>query len=279
MLLLILALAVSACGQGADDVQSADLADLVHVHGLAESAEGVYVATHNGLFDVVEGDVRRISEASHDLMGFTKAGAEDLLASGHPDPSGESLQVDGKPPLLGLVHSRDGTTWQPLSLLGEVDFHSLVAAHDRVYGFDSTNGRLVVSDDRKEWDVRAENIAIIDFAVSPDDPDTLVATAEGAVERSTDGGRSWKQVSDRQFTFVSWTSNGLYSATPDGQVAVSSDDGATWSALGSLDGQPQALHATPDAIYAAASEAGILRSTDGGQSFDVLVGTRDEDAP
>ncbi len=276
--LAVAALILSACGSGGGgDEASATAADLVHVHGLAESEQGLYVATHTGLFEVVGDDIRFVGNAAHDLMGFTVAGETDLLASGHPDLRAESLQVDGKPPLLGLVHSTDGETWEPLSLLGEADFHSLVAAHDRVYGFDGTTGRFMVSEDRESWETRATGVPIGGFAVSPEDPDVIVATAQDGIARSEDGGRTWDGVTTDQYSFLSWNDDGLYAVAPQGQASVSQDGGETWEALGALPGPPEALEATDGALYAAVSEQGIFRSDDGGQTFDVLVDTGGQD--
>jgi hypothetical protein len=142
-------------------------------------------------------------------MGFTVAGPGDLLASGHPDLRHESLQVHGKPPLLGLVASSDGVRSKPLSLLGDVDFHSLVTAHDQVYGLDSQTGALMVSSDRRTWDVRAEGLPFTDIAVDPTDPDTLLGAGSATVAASVDGGRSWRPVCRQQLQYLSCNESGL----------------------------------------------------------------------
>ncbi len=270
-----LAVLIGACGgSAADSGGGASAADLVHVHGLGEAPEGgLYVATHTGLYEVRGDEIQAVGDATHDLMGFTVAGPGDLLASGHPDLSVESLQVPGKPPLLGLVASDEGRQWTPLSLLGDVDFHNLVAAHGRVYGWDSTSGRFMVSQDRKTWETRAERLALSDFAVSPDDPETIVGSGEGGVGRSTDGGRTWEGVSGEPYVLLSWTDEGLFGVKPDGQVAVSDDGGASWQPRGSVKGAPEALLVTADAVYVAVSGVGIARSDDGGQTFEVTVAT------
>lgn len=283
--LAALALIATACGTDAKtgdaatgEVAAGDAAtaaDLVHIHRLQDvpSGDGLYVATHTGLFKVEDGDIQPIGNATHDLMGFTVAGPDDLLASGHPDLRDDDLMVDGKPPLLGLVHSSDGQTWQPLSLLGEVDFHSLVTAHDQVYGLDSQTGALMVTADRKTWETRSENLPFSDVAVSPDDPDVLVAAAEDGVFASDDGGRSWDKAGAQRLTYLSWTEHGLLGVSPEGAVAGSDDSGETWQSLGSTGGAPAALLVTADAVYVAVHESGIMRSTDGGRTFDFLIRT------
>lgn len=78
-------------------------------------------------------------------MGFTVVGENRFLGSGHPD-----LRID-LPPLLGLLVSTDsGRSWDPISLLDEADFHVLRSADERVYGYDSSNDRLLVSGDAGE---------------------------------------------------------------------------------------------------------------------------------
>lgn len=267
-----LAVLVVGCGGGGNGEVSA--ADLVHVHGLAEhpEGEGFYVATHTGLFQVEGEEISRVGEATHDLMGFTVAGSDDYLASGHPDRRVDELQAPGKPPLLGLVHSDDGVDWEALSLLGEADFHALEAAHGRVYGFDSTSGRFMVSDDRVNWEERAE-VALFDFAVSPSDADVIVATGQGGIARSDDGGATWTGVSRDDYVFVDWSEGGLYGVAVDGRVGVSSDAGETWTSVGSVQGQPEALLVTDERLLVAVAERGILESTDGGEHFEVLVQT------
>ena len=281
----VLTLLSVGCGAAPGDVEvrSTDAAlatgpsasDLIHIHRLQEvpGRKALYVATHTGLFQVDGEDVEAVSAAGHDLMGFTVAGPGDLLASGHPDLRVDELMVDGKPPLLGLAHSRDGQGWEPLSLLGDVDFHALVSAHDKVYGLDSQTGALMVSSDRRTWETRSKGLPFTDIAVSPDDPDSVLAAGSDGVANSSDGGRSWKQVSSQPAAYLSWTAEGLFAVSPDGTISRSADAGSKWEALGSVGGPPAALLVTADAIYTAVHEVGIMRSTDGGRTFDILLGT------
>lgn len=220
-----------------------------------------------------DGEIHAVGDATHDLMGFTVAGPDDLLASGHPDLRDEALVVADKPPLLGLVQSTDGQSWEALSLLGEVDFHSLVAAHDQVYGLDSQTGALMVSADRQTWETRSEGLPFIDLAVSPDDPDALVAATQSGMVGSDDGGRSWTEVGAQRAALLSWTDEGLFGVSPEGAVLRSGDEGESWEPLGRVEGRPEAFLVTGEGIYVAVHQAGIMRSTDGGQIFDFLVRT------
>ena len=270
----VAAVLITACagsepaGGAAGDVPAND-PGLIHVHGLGvDPADGaLYAATHTGLFRVEDGTASRIGPL-HDLMGFTVAGPGRFLASGHPDLRDEELLVDGKPPLLGLVESSDGTEWEPVSLLGEADFHTLEFAHDTVYGW--FNGQFWVSINGEDWEQRSK-VSLHDFAVSPSDANAIVATTPEGLLGSRDGGRSWRSVASEPYALVDWTRDGLFGASPSGAIAISNDNGATWQRRGSVDGPVEALAATDDALFAAVSGKGILRSDDDGASWDVVV--------
>ncbi len=246
---------------------------MAHVHGLGvDPADGVlYAATHYGLFRLPEqGTASRVAGRMQDTMGFTVAGPKTFLGSGHPD-----IQKDPQlPPRLGLIRSTDAAeTWQSVSLGGEVDFHALSAVHGRIYGWDAGTGRLLVSaDDGRTWQTRS-TLGLRDFAVSPTDADTLLATTERGLARSTDGGRSWTAVAGAPtLAVLSWPRpDALYGVAPNGTVQHSPDGGRSWSTLGSAGGRPEALtvdqrDGTPT-LYLAVSDRGVLASRDGGRTF------------
>lgn len=241
---------------------------VVHVHGLGvDPGDGLlYAATHSGLFRVPEqGRAERVANRAQDTMGFTVAGPASFLGSGHPD-----FRED-KPPLLGLIASTDrGESWEAASLEGEVDFHALHTAHGQVYGFDSTSQTFMVSKDREDWDRRAR-LPMRDFAVSPTDPDAVLATTAQGLVRSSDGGRSFAPVPGAPVLVVlGWAqAAGLYGVAPDGTVHTSADGGTSWGVRGSAGMAPEAF--TVDAgeaeVLYVAGEGGILASSDGGRTF------------
>lgn len=254
-------------GEDAEISRSAD-ARIEHVHGLGvDTADGVlYAGTHYGLFQLPEqGEATRVADRVQDFMGFTVAGPNQYLASGHP---GEGQ--DG-PSSLGLIESTDGgLTWQSRSLAGEADFHALEARHGLVYGLNSLTGEFMVSADMESWETRAQ-IPMADFAVSPDDPDALLATTQQGLVRSDDGGRTFQSMPGVPLLqVVSWAMDGtIVGIEPDGTVHASTDDGQTWEQRGSLDEAPHALTAQSDSDIFAAVEGAILASSDGGRSFTV----------
>lgn len=265
---------VSACssddGSGShSDGHDGSAAEMEHVHGIGVDPEdgAVYAGTHYGLFRIVDGRATRVADRVQDFMGFTVAGPEHFLASGHP---GEGQDGPGS---VGLIESDDaGETWQQLSLSGEADFHALEYRHGCVYGLNSMTGQLLASTDMKSWD-ELSRTPIADFAVSPQEPEVLIATTEQGLAHSTDGGRNFETVSSAPLmVFVSWAEDGtLAGVTPDGVVYTAADPAGAWSERGTLDGQPEALTAqSASEIYAAANGV-VLLSSDGGRTFGTLL--------
>lgn len=241
----------------------------VHVHGLGinPSDGALFIATHTGLYRVAPGKEKadRVGDSKQDTMGFSVAGDDRFIGSGHPD-----LRTN-LPPHLGLIQSTDaGRTWEPVSLLGEADFHVLRAAGRSVYGFDSTNSRLLVSSDRgRTWSERAAPEPLLDLAPLPGKP--AVAVASGAVlYRTADGGRSWSLLGG-EAGYLAWPrADRLYQVLADGTVRLSRDRGSTWTQLGSIGGQPAAFLAVSAAeLYAALHDGTIQISRDGGRTWSL----------
>jgi len=128
----------------------------------------------------------------------------------------------------------------------------------------------MVSADKESWETRTQ-IPMADFAVSPDDPDALLATTQQGLVRSDDGGRTFQSMPGVPLLqVVSWAMDGtIVGIEPDGTVHASTDDGQTWEQRGSLDEAPHALTAQSDSDIFAAVEGAILASSDGGRSFTV----------
>jgi hypothetical protein len=264
--------AAAACSTGGSDNDTAarpgggSAPEMEHIHGIGVDPEdgAVYAGTHYGLFRIDGRSATRVADRVQDFMGFTVAGPEHFLASGHP---GEGQDGPGS---LGLIESTDaGETWHELSLSGEADFHSLEYRHGRVYGLNSMTGQLLVSTDMKSWQ-ELSRTAIADFAVSPSDPDVLLATTQQGLAQSTDGGRTLAVVGSAPLmVFISWGEDGtLAGVTPEGVVYTADDVAGAWTERGSLDGQPEALTVqSAKEIYAAANGA-VMVSTDGGRTFN-----------
>jgi hypothetical protein len=262
----------AACGgEDADGPQAAEPGP-EHVHGLGiNPADGeLYIATHFGVFRSPAGSdgAERVGDGLQDTMGFTVVGPDRFLASGHPGPG------EPGPPNLGLIASNDGgETWRELSLGGEADFHVLRSAHDRVYGYDATGGRLMLSDDGGDtWATRRPPAPVIDLAVDPADPNRIVVSTERGLAASEDDGRRWSPIGrDDRIGLLAWPAQDrLYLIDAHGTAHVSSDGGARWEQVGEIGDQPAALVAeSVRELYAALSDGTVMRSTDGGASWSV----------
>ncbi|MGW4055476.1 F510_1955 family glycosylhydrolase [Streptomyces sp. NPDC004779] len=270
---LVLTLALTACSPAPASAPTPDDPSgrpgsgsaLTHIHGLGLHEDTLYVATHEGIHSPGPGGAPvLVGDRRDDFMGFTVAPDGTFLAGGHPAPG------SGGPSNLGLVASTDaGRTWTERSLVGEVDFHALDAAPGGpVYGYDSTTGRLRITHDLIAWEDRAA-LRALDIAVSPTAPDTVVATTETGVARSTDGGRTFTPGAGRVVSYVSWgAADALYGVSPDGVLLRSGDGGTAWTRVGAVPGgAPQALTAVDARRLLVATGDGVYESRDAGRSF------------
>ncbi|AXK37460.1 exo-alpha-sialidase [Streptomyces armeniacus] len=267
---LLLSAVLTACSNdsasdSAQEPSSSSAVTVSHIHGLGiDPADGrLYVATHEGVISVAkDGAAARVSDKA-DYMGFTVAKAKTFLGSGHP-PEGSD-----EPANRGLLRSTDsGKSWKTLSLGGEVDFHSLEFAHDTIYGYDSTNGVLRVSENGTDWDTRAE-LGALDLAVSPEKPQVVLATTQSGIAGSADGGRTFDKGAEPALAFLSWPEpKALYGISPTGELQRSTDAGSSWKRVGTVPGgQPQALTAVDADRVLAATQSGVYESRDGGKTF------------
>lgn len=237
-----------------------------HVHGLAvDPGSGtLHVATHAGLYRIDDTHTAvRVSSQAPDLMGFTVVAPRHFLASGHPDVHGDG------PANLGLMESTDGgATWRTMSLSGAADFHGLKAAHNAIYGYNSTDGAFMVSTDGRNWQSRS-TLAMGASVVSPADPDAILAVGRTGLHRSTDGGRTWQAVpATPPVAVLSWDAGQqVWGVAPDGTVWQSADSGSHWQQRGSVSGQPQAVSAHDGTVFVATAGDRIVASTDGGMTW------------
>jgi len=246
----------------------------VHVHGLGVNpADGaLFVATHTGLYRSAKGASKsmRVGDRRQDTMGFTIVGENRFLGSGHPD-----LRED-LPPLLGLIESTDdGRSWESISLLGDADFHVLRSIGERVYGYDSSNDRLLVSQDAgRTWEEVERPAPLVDLAADPTDGRHVVAAgvsdlSQGLYE-SSDAGQSWERIDD-QVGYLAWPApDRLFLVDGVGDVFLSSNGGTRFERRGSIGGQPAAfLGQSADELFVALHDGTIKLSIDGGATWAV----------
>ena len=262
------AAALAAATVFRDDAPSGADPGPVHVHALGVNpADGsLFIATHTGLFRLEPDAERaeRVGDRYQDTMGFTVAGPDHFLGSGHPDVR------DDLPPLLGLIESRDaGATWNPVSLLGEADFHALRVRGRRLVGYDATSGRVLVSNDRgRSWRSARPPEPLVDLVVDPASADRLLAAGESRLFLSPDSGKTWKQLEEGAGLLAWPRPDRLYLLDGGGRVWLSPNGGRRWQDRGRIGGRPAAFLATDfETLFAATHEGEIKQSSDGGRSW------------
>jgi photosystem II stability/assembly factor-like uncharacterized protein len=246
----------------------------IHVHGLGLNPKdgSLFIATHTGLWRTAprETQAERVANRMQDTMGFTIIGPDRFLGSGHPDQI--QARDEGLPPLLGLIESTDGgKSWQPISLLGEADFHVLRSHGNRVYGFDATNERLMFSRDAgRTWTQRRPPAPLSDMAVNPSNLSHLIASGEGGLWKSANEGRAWTFAGEG-LGLLAWPVPGrLYLITTTGQAQMSPNGGKRWTTVGDVGGAPAALLAqTARELYVALHDGTVKRSADGGRTWSI----------
>jgi len=276
--LVSVALILTACGgsgtgEGAFTPLAPEDPGPVHVHGLGVNPTdgALFIATHTGLYRTPP-DAKRaepVGDRRQDTMGFTVAGRDYFLGSGHPDARGFQ---EGQPPLLGLIESRDGgKTWEPVSLRGEADFHVLRFLGKRVYGYDASNNRLLVSADRgRTWEKRTIPAPILDLAANPTRSGGVILAGEGGLLRSEDDARTWQALGGTP-GLLAWPSRrALYLVDGAGAVFVSPDAGHSFTPIGDIGGEPAALVAEGERdLYVALHDGTIKVSMDAGRTWAV----------
>lgn len=130
------------------------------------------------------------------------------------------------------------------------------------------------------------------LAVDPRDPDALyVGTSDEGLFKSEDGGRSWEGLSGVAHprvtsVAVSPTGGALYAGTEPSTLFVSRDGGESWRELEGLKNLPSAptwsfpprpwtshvraialSHTDPDLVVAGIELGGVVRSPDGGETW------------
>ncbi len=267
---VIAALALGACTSSIDQKTSAPPGETVfgHVHGIGLNPgdDRVYVASHQGVFRLDDGAPTLIADRAQDTMGFTIAGPDRFLASGHPAPG----STDPNP--LGLIASTDrAASWSPLSLAGTSDLHSIDTAGDTIHAYGADGQILSSQDGGRSWETIARG-QFIDIAANPSAPDQLLATTETANLVSVTAGKEPTQIAGAPpLVLIDRTSSDeIVGVDPVGAVFISADDGDSWRETTSLDSRPEAF-SVRSGTWFAATEDGLFRSSDKGKAWQRIL--------
>lgn len=197
------------------------------------------------------------------------------------------LKSDG----VALYRSADGgASWQivPLPPNAQGKVTAIATPADRkgiVYVAGPGLGVLRTEDDGAHWTALNDGLPdtqVAGLTAHATQPDTVYAyLPERGIYRSQDAGKSWRLMDrgpERIGQLIhsnlagSMESGWLYAATDDG-VQLAMDCFCFWRDAGSLDGAVRAVSfdpSEPKQVYAA-SEHGLFRSIDGGQTWEAAT--------
>ncbi len=199
------------------------------------------------------------------------AGPGRLLASGHPESGGSALPED-----LGLMLSTDGAkTWEPVSDLGESDFHIMQATGDQ------HRRRARRGDRRRDQPRRRRELGVADAARQPRSTSRStratrsgwsIATEQG-IFSSGDEGLSWRQRDPLPVGQLAWIApDKLFRSDPGGLVKVSADGGQSWEDAGNVGITANELVADDEGtLYASVPGGEIRTSADDGKTWKPLL--------
>lgn len=267
LLAVLLGLVATTACTSDSDTAAPEHDDVVHVHELLiRDNDTVFAATHLGLYRVTDDGLVLVGTRRHDLMAASLDG-DAILASGHPDLRDDSLRVDDRPPLLGLVESSDGETWLERSLLGEADFHRLVFAGDELFAANSSaNAVWVSADDGETWEPRAGSVQLVALAVDTADVAQMIGVdLDRGLVRSSDGGDTWIDLAGPALADLEWTNDGIIGHDEEGSVHRLVGD--NWQQAADID-EVAALGTRGDELFALQLPSTVLRSVDGGATWN-----------
>jgi photosystem II stability/assembly factor-like uncharacterized protein len=114
-------------------------------------------------------------------------------------------------------------------------------------------------------------LELTSFAVSPTNPELVVAATDRGLARSRDAGRRWQPIRGPAALLLDWERpEALWAITDQGQLWHSEDTGRSWRQRGRINGQPEAFLAHEAKLYVAVAQLGIVTSNDQGHSWQVL---------
>lgn len=206
------------------------------------------------------------------------------------DPSDRKAVYAGTPD-VGLFFSYDGAeSWQHAASLGRVPVNDVdVLPNDKCTVFVATGNRVARTNDcARTWenayfDARAD-ARVTRVAIDQYNPAVIyAANSKGDLLKSSDGGASWSTIRRfeseiAQLLLTAADSRVIYVVTKTKGLWKSTDAGANWTDLsksfgdfkGALDRMLIAEDPATANALVAASQFGLLRSTDGGATWKAI---------
>ncbi|MFK8031724.1 MAG: glycoside hydrolase family 97 N-terminal domain-containing protein [Gammaproteobacteria bacterium] len=273
----------------------------------SDNAAGSWAPANNGLGNVeilsisIESRSDRLIATGADQRIYTSSDGGSSWSAAAMNGAAEDLEgiVAGTAGRLyantlggGILISDDsGDSWEAAIVPDMVNEAARTvindpSAGDALYASIETVGVVKSTDGGGRWTVLNGALAsglVTELFVNPADSQTLLAaTLKSGVFKSVDGGDLWASVDDPYGGFrvtefaAGIASDRVFAASIDYGLLTSDDSGGVWQG-GIVDSQAEpvvseiALHPTDTGtLYAAASGVGLLKSTDGGASWDLV---------
>lgn len=274
---LTIPLVATACAATSPDSGS-EPPVLQHIHQLSFSEpEQLLIGSHDGVYatGMQPGAVTLLGDASFDAMGMT-ANGDTVFASGHP---GAETNDTFAAPHIGLVQHTSDAGWEAVSLAGSTDFHilqSTPADPNLVIGVPSDKPVLLRSTDAgKTWS-EASPLNGRSLSIDSEDPTLLTATTAEGVLVSHDAGTTFELLAGAPLLVLiaadPTRTGGLVGIDQQGALWTgSAEPDASWTTTGTVTGAAAALTVNSSGVIAVADDSGVATSSDGGESWTVLV--------
>lgn len=154
---------------------------------------------------------------------------------------------------------------------------------DTVYAGAFNAGLYKSTDGAATWEQILGQIPVIDFAINPNDDQMIYAAGSfedrGRALLTHDGGKSWNAIYTSATTNSSVRAIALNPSSPEqvviglsqGELIMSNDAGATWRLIQSYNDRVNQIVWNYDGIYAVVKGTGVFKSSDGGNSFQLIT--------
>ncbi len=275
--------------------------------GLARDTQGnLYVAGSTNSTDFATVNAEQSHLGTAPLLVSANAGQTWSLTSLGPANSVNAMAAAPSAPVViyaatpvGIFQSLDGgTTWTPAvdtDLSGGVTALAVDAGSSTTVYAATAQAIFVSTDGAASWQASTTSgilasAGILAIAAHPTQSGTLFASVQNppALYRSTNGGQSWAQLTVvppgltlSSITAIAVAPNGTVIAASNNGLLISTNGGDSWT-TGASSGVQGVLGSAALAIAPGSpftlyllNASGLQRSTDGGQTFTVVLPTVD----
>ncbi len=211
--------------------------------------------------------VLSLVSASCDLFGTTTAGILKTSNGGVDWQTSNNLK-DNAGTIAGLSISK--IAFDPL-------------ATEIIYASSFNSGLYKSVDGAANWEQVLGQIPVLDFALHPNDSQTIYAGGyfeeRGRALVTRDGGKSWNAVYTASAANSAVRTIALNPSSPEqiaigmsqGELILSDDGGATWRLSQSYNDRINKIIWNNDGMYVVVRGTGIFRSIDSGNSFQLIT--------